>query len=111
MRRHYFASANLPAGLPEETLQDAGWYGQLQWGFMRGWVVGLRQGRIAVTDASVGTADRNRLTTNLSYYPSEFSKVRLQVNLDDGTFLGRNNIYGLWLQYEFLMGQHAGHKF
>ena len=112
MLRQYFASANAAAGHTAATLEDAGWYGQVQWGFKRGWIAGLRHGQVYASGGSAdGTADRSRWSANLSYYPSEFSKVRLQANLDDGAFLGRESIYGIWLQFEFLMGQHAGHKF
>ncbi len=112
MWRQYDASANAEAGLPAATLEDAGWYGQVQWGFKRGWIAGLRHGQVYASGGPAdGSADRSRWSANLSYYPSEFSKVRLQTNLDDGAFLDRDNIFGIWLQFEFLMGQHAGHKF
>lgn len=112
MLRQYYASANADSGLLAATLGDAGWYGQVQWGFNRGWIAGLRHGQVYATgEAPDGAGDRKRWSSNLSYYPSEFSKIRLQANLDDGTFLDRDAIYGIWLQFEFLMGQHAGHKF
>ena len=54
---------------------------------------------------------RARWATNLTYYPSEFSKVRLQINFEEGDYVDLDDVWGVWLQYEFLMGQHAGHKF
>lgn len=95
-----------------ETLSkpEYGYYWQLQWGYLRGWVAGLRNG--SVYDETSPISDyRNRWAGNLTYYPSEFSKIRLQINLDDGSFLNKDAIWAVWLQYEFLMGQHGGHKF
>ncbi len=98
----------------QETLTDVGEYLQLQWGLKRGWVAGVRYG--SATGSGKDGDDplreqRTRLGCNLTYYPSEFSKLRLQLNLDSARFLNQGNAWGLWLQYEFLLGQHAGHKF
>ena len=116
MQRNYLAAGHnseLFIG-DEENLTDSGWYVQLQWGFKRGWVAGVRHE--SATGSGKDGADplrdqRTRLGGNLTYYPSEFSKLRLQLNLDDARFLAQGNAWGLWLQYEFLLGQHAGHKF
>ncbi len=116
MHRNYVAAAH-SSGLfigDEENLTESGWYVQLQWGFKRGWVAGVRRESATGSgkDGDNPLSDqRTRLGGHLSYYPSEFSKVRLQLNLDSARFLAQNNAWGLWLQYEFLLGQHAGHKF
>jgi hypothetical protein len=52
---------------------------------------------------------RWRVSPNLTYYPSEFSKVRLQYNYDDRRQEGTD--HSVWLQFEFLLGAHAAHKF
>lgn len=112
MLRDYYVSPLEPSLQTGITRTDAGWYSQLQWGYRRGWVAGLRyEDAREVADPVDPALRRSRLAANLSYFPSEFSKVRLQFNLDDGAFLERENVWGLWLQYEFLMGQHGGHKF
>ena len=54
-------------------------------------------------------ATRWRLSPNLTYYPSEFSKIRLQYNYDDRAQIGID--HSVWLQFEFLLGSHAAHKF
>ena len=54
-------------------------------------------------------AERWRLSPNLTWYPSEFSKIRLQYNYDDRLRLGTD--HSVWLQFEFLLGAHAAHKF
>ncbi|MCH7859743.1 MAG: hypothetical protein IID14_08605 [Candidatus Marinimicrobia bacterium] len=116
MHRNYLAAAHnseLFIGV-EENLTDFGWYAQLQWGFKRGWVSGVRYESAAGSgkDGIDPLRDqRTRVAGNLTYYPSEFSKVRLQLNLDSARFLDRGNAWGFWVQYEFLLGQHAGHKF
>jgi hypothetical protein len=45
----------------------------------------------------------------LTFYPSEFSKIRLQYNYDRGEFFGTE--HSIWLQLEFLLGAHGAHKF
>ena len=54
-------------------------------------------------------ADRTRISPNLTWYPTEFSKLRLQYNLDDRQDLGVD--HSVWLQFEFILGAHAAHKF
>jgi len=50
-----------------------------------------------------------RLSPNLTWYPTEFSKIRLQYNYDDQAIFGTAS--SVWLQFEFLLGAHAEHKF
>ena len=52
---------------------------------------------------------RWRIAPALTYYPSEFSKLRLQYNYDDRDHVGVD--HSVWLQFEFLLGTHAAHKF
>ena len=115
MHRNYLAadSSEPFIGNPQ-TLTDIGGYLQVQWGLKRGWVAGMRY-EWATGSGQDGDDplrdQRTRVAGNLTYYPSEFSKVRLQLNLDSARFLDQDNAWGLWLQYEFLLGRHAGHKF
>ena len=54
--------------------------------------------------------DRERWATNLTFYPSEFSKLRLQWNRDRSEAL--DDVFStVLLQFEFLYGAHGGHKF
>jgi hypothetical protein len=107
------ASAEDPlVTLPRETLDDRGGYAQLLWGIRPRIVAGLR-GEIADGDAAAFESTlrtrRTRISPNVSWYPTEFSKVRLQYNHDDREGLGRD--HSVWLQFEFLLGAHAAHKF
>nr|MDP9178686.1 hypothetical protein [Gemmatimonadota bacterium] len=98
--------------LPEETLKDRGAYAQLLWGIKPRIVAGIRGDWARGDDASVQTplrADRFRLSPNFTWYPTEFSKFRVQYNYDDRTGIGTD--HSLWFQFEFLLGAHAAHKF
>jgi hypothetical protein len=106
-------SADDPAvTLPPEILSDRGVYSQLLWGIKPRWVAGLRgefaSGDTAAFDSQL-RADRFRLSPNLTWYPTEFSKLRLQYNYDHRDGIGRD--HSVWLQVEFLLGAHASHKF
>jgi hypothetical protein len=119
-----------PAGLNPETVTDYGFYSELLYGFRKGWVAGLRYdyvtgqtgdyekaGLLLADNAGGGTLlgrdplrdQRWRISPNLTWYPSEFSKVRLQYNYDDRRGFGDD--HSVWLQFEFLLGAHAAHKF
>jgi hypothetical protein len=119
-----------PAVLNQETLTDYGFYTQLLYGFRKGWVAGVRfdhvtSGRADYENAGLLLADnagggtpvgrdplrdtRWRLSPNLTWYPSEFSKIRLQYNYDDRE--GISDDHSIWLQFEFLLGAHASHGF
>ena len=50
-----------------------------------------------------------RVSPALTWYPTEFSKFRLQVNHD--RIQGMGNDLSVWLQMEFILGAHAAHKF
>lgn len=95
-----------------ETLRDRGVYSQVLWGIRPRVVAGLR-GEFASGDDAAFTpqlrADRFRLSPNLTWYPTEFSKLRLQYNYDHREGIGPD--HSLWLQLEFLLGAHAAHKF
>ncbi len=108
------AGADAGAGLPAETLRDWGFYSQVLWGFKPRWVAGLRgewvDGNHGLFDSQdVFRGQRTRISPDLTFYPSEFSKIRLQYNFDQGEFIGTQ--HSIWLQVEFLLGAHGAHKF
>ena len=112
--RRYGAGADPLHALPAETLRDWGFYSQVLWGFQPRWVAGLRgefvDGNRAAFDLNdVFRGQRTRLSPNLTFYPSEFSKLRLQYNYDHGQLFGDE--HSVWLQFEFLLGAHGAHKF
>jgi hypothetical protein len=99
--------------LPSETLRDWGIYSQVSWGFHPGWVASLRGDYVTGEEGAFNPdPDRDtrwRIAPALTYYPSEFSKIRLQYNYDDRDHVGID--HSIWLQFEFLLGAHAAHKF
>ncbi|MFN7955932.1 MAG: zinc-regulated TonB-dependent outer membrane receptor [bacterium] len=102
-----------PLLLPHETLEDWGLYAQALYGFTRGWVAGLRgdfvDGETGAFDPDPDRSQRVRLSPVLTWYPSEFSKLRLQYNLD--RVEDRAYDHSIWLQAEFLIGSHGAHSF
>ncbi|HVR85612.1 MAG TPA: hypothetical protein VMU54_14945 [Planctomycetota bacterium] len=132
MRRTYQAGAVfdttgvLLAG--RKTLEDWGAYSQVVWGFARPWTMGLRfdyaNGQRDSYAAGVGVPAydsvddpfrdrRERGTIDLTYYPSEFSKVRIQYNYDHSPFLSNvsGDAHSVYVQFEILFGAHGAHKF
>ena len=103
--------------VPGETLQDYGFYTQIACGFRKGWVGALRADFVTSDTAQYEKAfgrdlerrTRWRLSPNLTWYPTEFSKLRLQYNYDDRSAIGTD--HSVWMQFEFLLGTHAAHKF
>ena len=98
--------------LPAATLSDRGAYAQVLWGIKPLLVAGLR-GEFASGDAAAFDSElraaRYRVSPNVTWYPSEYSKVRVQYNYDHRETLGAD--HSVWVQFEFLLGAHAAHKF
>jgi hypothetical protein len=98
--------------LPAATLRDRGAYAQVLWGIKPLLVAGLRgefaSGDAATFDPAV-RATRYRVSPNVTWYPSEYSKVRVQYNYDHRDVIGVD--HSVWVQFEFLLGAHAAHKF
>jgi hypothetical protein len=119
------AATGRPAFLNEETLTSYGFYSQVLYGFKKGWVAGLRfdyvhgrtgdyERRSLLLDGELLggdplRAERWRISPNLTWYPSEFSKIRLQYNYDDRELFGED--HSIWLQFEYILGAHAAHQF
>lgn len=121
-----FSAPDEPAALGRETVTDYGFYSQMLYGFRKGWVVGLRYDyvtgeradyeKLGLTDHDGELLGRDplrrqrwRISPNLTWYPSEYSKIRLQYNYDDRADVGVD--HSVWLQWELLLGAHAAHKF
>ena len=101
-----------------ETFNDWGAYSQVIWGFKTGWSAGVRGDYLHMSDSQI-TDDperqsRWRLSADLTWFPSEFSKLRLQYNhdfLQASNFLGGRGVDSIFLQFEFALGAHGAHKF
>ena len=71
--------------------------------------VGFERAPQVIGLADPDRSDRFRLSPNLTFYATEFSKFRLQWNYDHGQLRGDDN--SVWFQTEFMLGSHAAHKF
>ncbi|MDA1275582.1 MAG: hypothetical protein O2960_16310 [Verrucomicrobia bacterium] len=112
--RRFGAGEDLVAGFDSENMRDWGFYSEVLWGFRPRWMTGLRgefvTGNNSAIDAeSVFRGDRSRVSPNLTWLPSEYSKLRLQYNHDRGQNIGVE--HSVWLQLEISLGAHAAHKF
>ncbi len=101
-----------------ETFHDWGLYSQVLWGFKKGWVAGIRGDYVNMQDSmftdDLDRQSRWRLSANLTWYPTEFSKIRLQYNqdfLEENFFLSARQVESVFLQWEFILGAHGAHKF
>jgi hypothetical protein len=119
MVRRYEAGRGLDDSFPAgETFRDWGAYSQVVWGFRKRWSAGLRGDYLTMDDSSLtddpDRQSRSRVSTNLTFYPSEFSKIRLQYNhdfLQADHFNDARNADSFFLQFEFALGAHGAHKF
>ncbi len=101
-----------------ETFHDWGAYSQVVWGFYKGWAAGLRGDYMHMQTSDVTNdpqrQSRSRVSTDLTWYLSEFSKFRLQYNYDrlqSNAFLPSRDENSLFLMYELALGAHGAHKF
>lgn len=118
-RRYVQAEGVDEAGtaFPREVLWDWAYAAHLVWGLAPRWSTGVRfeqaGGDSADTAPDAALADRTRVSPALTFYPSEFSKLRLQYNFDHVTPAGldAHDDHTVWLQVETLLGKHGAHKF
>jgi hypothetical protein len=112
MLRNYDAAATLT--LPAAVFQDHGAYAQVVWGFKPMWTAGLR---LEAVGGDVGDPPvlpqfqpHQRASLEATWYPTEYSKLRAQYSYDQRN-AGYKDANSVWLQFEFLLGAHAAHKF
>ncbi|HEX2483909.1 MAG TPA: hypothetical protein VHQ66_01325, partial [Myxococcota bacterium] len=89
--------------------------------FRRPWAAGLRYEYASGSGESVGPYDgrendpfrddRHRVSPLLVFYPSEFSRIRLQYDYDRAQFSSQSSNHTVWLGLEFGIGPHAAHAF
>src|SRR5216117_181696 len=119
MYRRFQAGRGADESFPvAETFHDWGMYSQVLWGFRKGWVAGIRGDYVDMQDSKftddLDRQSRWRISANLTWYPTEFSKIRLQYNqdfLEKNFFLSARQVESIFLQWEFILGAHGAHKF
>jgi hypothetical protein len=119
MYRHFGAGQGLDNTFPvSEQFDDWGAYSQVVWGFKKGWTTGLRGDYVHMTDSALtddpDRQSRWRMALDLTFYPSEFSKIRVQYNhdwLQPNHFADGRQADSVFLQFEFALGAHGAHKY
>lgn len=106
--------------VPSQLLQDLNGYAELFWRFEPRWGVAGRYelGTSPAPFAGAAIEDpldpewgssRQRISANLTFWPTEFSRIRLQGRTALGTSAPTE--HALMLAFEFSVGAHAAHVF
>ncbi|MBF2054422.1 MAG: hypothetical protein IGS03_13300 [Candidatus Sericytochromatia bacterium] len=107
---HYHHGARDPF-----SLNQSGLYSQLIWRFDQQWRTGLRADLITQDSLNTlpGAPLPGRGSAMLEYNPTEFTRFRLQYNLDYSRQLGpdRPLLHEVFLQFNLAMGAHGAHEF
>ncbi len=99
---------------PDDRLQDAGGYAQLVWDIDPEWGVGARYEYVSGVeddplDPAWATA-RQRASAQVTWWPSHFSRLRLQGNHD--RLPDRDDpLWGAMLALEVVVGAHGAHGY
>ncbi|HWN71957.1 MAG TPA: zinc-regulated TonB-dependent outer membrane receptor, partial [Haliangium sp.] len=107
--------------VPRDLLADHGGYAYLFWRFDRQWGTALRYELGLPAENRAGdtgddyldpewTEPRQRVSASLTYWPTEFSRIRAQGSRDAPGWRD-DPIYALMLALEFTIGVHGAHAF
>ncbi|MCC7538254.1 MAG: zinc-regulated TonB-dependent outer membrane receptor [Deltaproteobacteria bacterium] len=107
--------------VPGDVLSDVNGYTQVLWRFARRWAMGARHdygsppygqnGEATADDLDPEWTDhRHRATWALTFWPTEFSRIRLQSSLDVPTWR-ETPIFAAFLALELVAGAHGAHSF
>jgi hypothetical protein len=106
---------------PDTVLYDHSLYTQLVWGFEKQWAVGARYEWGSPTYNLDGTRvvqpldpewtdHRHRVSSALTFLPTEFSRLRLQASMDLPAWRD-DPIFAAFLAAELAVGAHGAHPF
>ena len=99
--------------VPQERLTDFGSYTQLFSRFARRWGAAVRyeyvSGELNDYLDPEWTEARQRVSSNVTFWPTEFSRLRLQHNYDRPQW--RDDFHAVMLNVEFVVGSHGAHRF
>jgi len=103
--------------IPDEVVEDVDLYAYLFWRFAQRWATAARyefgsapfRGVIDSLDPE-WTAARHRVTADVTFWPSEFSRLRLQGSIDAPRWQDTPT-YAAFLALEVAVGAHGAHKF
>jgi hypothetical protein len=98
------------------SLQD-GAYAQVVYGIGPRWTVagrvdaaGLRNHAVGITGVSDGAA-ATRYSTNVTFNPTEFSRLRAQYNYARDPGSSRTGFHQVYVQFQMSLGVHGAHTF
>ena len=107
--------------LPSDEVDDWGFYVQAIKALDKKWGIGVRYEYVSGSgdnfeeeervdrDTVFERSDRSRISPMLVYQHSEFTKLRLQYNMEDSDAEGDADT--LWLGVEVILGSHPAHNF
>ena len=99
--------------VPGDLLVDHGLYGYLFWRFARRWATAARYELVTGLHGDKldpeWTDTRQRVSANLTFWPTEFSRLRLQYDYDLPGW--RRGYHAVFLAMEFSVGAHGAHEF
>ncbi len=102
-----------PGDPSRELLRDWGLFTQVLWKFRPDWIGGVRleYANANSNDASDPQRDkRKRLSPNLTWSLTEYSRLRIQYNRDWAEHLPGKTADALWLQLQYSTGDHDDHE-
>lgn len=99
---------------PEGPLSDSGLYAQLFYRFAQRWGTAARYDLVSGVPGDPLDPDwssaRQRVSADLTFYPTEFSRLRLQGSADLPSYVP-DPIFAAFLALEVGVGAHAAHPF
>lgn len=130
MRREQDGTAyEVHAGVTEnedQKIRQEGYYSQLVYGVNQNWRTGIRYDSIYKNDVGFVNEDGDTLPSTpysrysamAEYHFSEFSRLRLQYNFNEGLYSGdahdgftQEDVHELLLSFNFAIGAHNAHDF
>jgi hypothetical protein len=107
--------------VPDDVLSDYNGYAQVLWRFAQRWATAARyefgtpardqNGQIANDPLDPEwTATRQRISASLTFWPTEFSRLRLQAATDRAGWRDQPD-YSAFLTLEAVVGAHGAHSF
>ncbi|MBO9538996.1 zinc-regulated TonB-dependent outer membrane receptor [bacterium] len=100
--------------VPGAVLGDMGGYASAFWKFDPSWAVAARYESVTGTANDPldpeWTGGRQRASANLTYWPSEFTRIRLQGSADVRRWVSEPT-YAAMLAFETVIGAHGAHAF
>ncbi|MDH5675015.1 MAG: zinc-regulated TonB-dependent outer membrane receptor [Myxococcales bacterium] len=107
--------------VPEAVLQDVDSFSEVFWRFTQRWAVAARHDYGSpIWDSELArqpdeldpdwTDHRHRFAANVTFWPTEFSRLRLQPSIDLPLWQD-DPIYAVFLAFEVVTGAHGSHPF